>query len=62
MLDDLRKVVKITSLGPYKAYSQRLREDAVAAANFAFAKQERSTLKDERTFPCRYPPATCKCR
>ncbi len=44
-------LISFSSLAAYEAYRQRLREDAEAAANFAFAKQERFILKEERTFP-----------
>ena len=44
-------LISFSSLAAYEAYRQRLREDAEAAANFAFAQQERFILKEERTFP-----------
>lgn len=44
-------LISFASLAAYEAYRQRLREDAEAAANFAFAKQERFILKEGRTFP-----------
>lgn len=44
-------LISFSSLAAYEAYRQRLREDAQAIANFAFAKQERFLLKEERTFP-----------
>jgi len=44
-------LISFSSLAAYEAYRQRLRVDAEAAANFAFAQQERFILKEERTFP-----------
>ena len=44
-------LISFSSPAAYEAYRQRLREDAEAAANFAFAKQERFILKEERSFP-----------
>jgi hypothetical protein len=44
-------LISFSSLAAYEAYRQRLREDAEAVANFAFANQERFILKEERTFP-----------
>jgi hypothetical protein len=44
-------LISFSSLAAYEAYRQRLREDDEAIANFAFAKQERFILKEERTFP-----------
>jgi hypothetical protein len=44
-------LVSFSSLAAYEAYRQRLREDAEAVANFAFAQRERFILKEERTFP-----------
>lgn len=44
-------LVSFNSLAAYEAYRQRLREDAEAVANFAFAQRERFILKEERTFP-----------
>lgn len=44
-------LISFSSLAAYEAYRQRLREDAEAVANFAFAKQGRLILKEERTFP-----------
>lgn len=45
------RLISFSSLAAYEAYRQRLRADAEAAANFAFAKQERFILKEKRTFP-----------
>ena len=44
-------LISFSSLAAYEAYRQCLRDDGEAAANFAFAKQERFILKEERTFP-----------
>lgn len=44
-------LISFANLSAYEAYRQRLRTDAEAAANFAFAMQERFILKEERTFP-----------
>lgn len=44
-------IISFSSLAAYEAYRQRLREDAEAVANFAFAQRERFILKEERTFP-----------
>lgn len=44
-------LVSFNSLAAYEAYRQRLREDAEALANFAFAQRERFILKERRTYP-----------
>ncbi len=49
--DEAWGLISFSSLAAYEAYRQRLRADDEAQANFAFAKQERFILKEERTFP-----------
>lgn len=44
-------LVSFSSLAAYEAYRQRLREDAEALADFAFAQRERFILKGRRTYP-----------
>ncbi|MYN25616.1 NIPSNAP family protein [Duganella levis] len=43
-------LVGFDSLAEYEAYRARLREDAEAKDNFAFAQQQRFILREERTF------------
>jgi hypothetical protein len=42
--------VGFDSLAEYESYRARLREDADAKDNFAFAQQQRFILREERTF------------
>ena len=44
-------LVSFKSLAADEAYRQRLREDAEAVANLAFAQRERFILKGRRTYP-----------
>ena len=43
-------LVGFDSLAEYEAYRARLRADAEAKDNFAFAQQQRFILREERTF------------
>jgi hypothetical protein len=43
-------LVGFDSLAEYESYRARLREDAEAKDNFAFAQQQRFILREERTF------------
>ena len=43
-------VLAFDSLAAYEAYRARLRTDAEARANFAFAQEKRFVLREERTF------------
>ena len=43
-------VIAFASLGDYEAYRTRLKTDAAAQANFAFAAAKRSVLREQRTF------------
>lgn len=43
-------VIAFASLGDYEAYRTRLKADAAAQANFAFAATKRFVLREERTF------------
>ncbi|MYM27186.1 NIPSNAP family protein [Duganella sp. CY15W] len=43
-------LVGFASLADYEAYRARLRADAEAKDNFAFAQQQRFILREERTF------------
>jgi NIPSNAP len=43
-------LVSFASLASYETYRTRLKEDADARANFAFAQRERFILREERTF------------
>lgn len=43
-------LIAFPSLAEYEAYRARLRSDARAMANFAFAQRERFILREERTF------------
>lgn len=43
-------LVGFDSLAEYESYRARLRDDAEAKDNFAFAQQQRFILREERTF------------
>jgi hypothetical protein len=43
-------LVGFDSLAAYEAYRARLRQDEEACANFAFARESRFILREERTF------------
>ena len=43
-------IIAFDSLASYERYRARLREDAEARANFAFAQEKRFVLREERTF------------
>ncbi|ABF43485.1 NIPSNAP domain protein [Candidatus Koribacter versatilis Ellin345] len=43
-------LIAFDSLASYEAYRARLRTDAEAKANFAFAQSKRCILREERTF------------
>ena len=43
-------LVGFDSLAAYEAYRLRLKEDSEARANFAFAREQRFILREERTF------------
>ena len=43
-------LVGFESLAAYEAYRTRLKADAEARANFAFAQERRFILREERTF------------
>ena len=43
-------LISFDSLAAYEAYRTRLKTDAEAKSNFAFAARERFLLKEERTF------------
>ena len=43
-------LISCESLAAYEAYRARLRVDAEARANFAFAQSKRLVLREERTF------------
>lgn len=43
-------LVGFDSLAAYEAYRGRLKTDAAACANFAFAREHRFILREERTF------------
>jgi len=43
-------LVGFDSLAEYESYRARLREEAEAKDNFAFAQQQRFILREERTF------------
>jgi hypothetical protein len=43
-------LVGFDSLADYEAYRLRLRGDGEARANFAFAREQRFILREERTF------------
>ena len=44
-------LISFQSLAAYETYRQRLKEDAAARENFAFAQRERFILREQRTFP-----------
>jgi hypothetical protein len=50
-------LISFASLAAYETYRARLREDAVAVANFQFAQDERFILAEERSFLRRVEPA-----
>ena len=43
-------LISFASLADYEAYRARLKADAEGRANFAFARQKRFILSEERTF------------
>jgi hypothetical protein len=43
-------LVGFDSLADYEAYRLRLKQDEEAVANFAFAREKRFILREERTF------------
>jgi len=43
-------LIKFESLAEYESYRARLKEDAAARENFAFAEMHRFILREERTF------------
>ena len=43
-------LISFESLAAYEAYRRRLKSDAEARANFAFAQSKRLVLREERTF------------
>jgi NIPSNAP len=43
-------LIELESLAAYESYRARLKEDAEARANFAFAQTRRFILREERTF------------
>jgi len=43
-------LVGFDSLAAYEAYRSRLKQDEAARANFAFARESRFILREERTF------------
>ena len=43
-------LISFESLAAYEAYRARLRTDAEARSNFAFAEEKRLILREERTF------------
>ena len=43
-------LIAFASLADYEAYRARLKADAEGRANFAFARQKRFILSEERTF------------
>ena len=43
-------LISFPSLGNYEAYRARLKADAAARENFAFAREKRFILAEERTF------------
>lgn len=43
-------VIAFQNLAAYEAYRARLKSDPEGRANFAFARQERLILREERTF------------
>lgn len=48
--DVAHAMIGFESLAAYETYRARLRDDAKAVANFAFAERERLILREERTF------------
>jgi len=49
-------LVSFASLAAYEAYRARLKADTAAKENFAFARQKRFILAEERTFLEKVPP------
>ena len=49
-------VIGFATLADYEAYRARLRADAEGAANFAWARERRFILSEERTFVERVAP------
>ncbi len=43
-------LISFASLADYETYRKRLKQDAQARANFAFAQRERFILRERRTF------------
>lgn len=43
-------LISFPSLADYEAYRARLKTDAAGAANFAFARERRLILSEQRTF------------
>lgn len=43
-------MISFPSLAAYEAYRARLKTDAAGAANFAFAREKRFILSEQRTF------------
>ena len=43
-------LIKLESLAAYETYRARLKQDAAARENFAFAQTHRFILREERTF------------
>ena len=50
-------LIAFASLAGYEAYHARLRADPEGQANFAFARQKRLILREERTFCENVEPA-----
>lgn len=43
-------LIKVESLAAYETYRERLKQDAAAQENFAFAQTHRFIVREERTF------------
>jgi hypothetical protein len=43
-------LIKLESLAAYESYRTRLKQDAAARENFAYAQAQRFILREERTF------------
>ena len=52
-------VIAFASLAAYEAYRARLKADAEGMANFAFAKEKKFILREERTFLRAVPTTLC---
>ena len=52
-------VIGFASLAAYEAYRARLKADAEGMANFAFAKERKFILREERTFLRAVPTTLC---